>query len=94
MSETAGSVEEAPSDLIFSRPRHPYTVGLLESVPQMGKFTKRLATIPGVVPSLLNLPSGCRFQNRCPRATEVCRQIEPKLEPIGPDHQSACYNPY
>ncbi len=87
-------VEEGPSAVIFAGPKHPYTVGLMHSVPQIGKFHKRLTTIPGVVPSLMSLPSGCRFQNRCPNATEKCRQVEPKLESVGVDHKLACFNPY
>ncbi len=87
-------VEEGPAASLFSHPRHPYTVGLMASIPQIGKFQDRLATIPGVVPSLLNLPTGCRFQNRCPRATEQCRRVEPKLEQLGPDQRAACFHPY
>ncbi len=87
-------VEEAPANVIFADPKHPYTVGLLQSVPQIGKYHKRLATIPGVVPSLLSLPQGCRFQNRCPNATEKCRLTQPPLVDVGADHKLACYNPY
>jgi peptide/nickel transport system ATP-binding protein len=90
-------VEEAPASDLFSRPRHPYTVGLLESIPRIemseGK-SGRLKTISGTVPSLLALPPGCRFQNRCPRATEVCRSVEPPLVPVDGGRRLACYNPY
>ena len=87
-------VEEASSAELFTSPKHPYTVGLLESIPQIGRIQKRLATIPGVVPSLLTLPAGCRFQNRCPRATEPCRLAPPPLATNGAGRRLACYNPY
>ncbi len=92
-------VEQADVQTIFKHPKHPYTVGLLASVP--GNLDKgggsggqaRLQTIPGLVPNLLNLPQGCRFQDRCSRATDPCRQIEPELTPVG-SHLFRCYNPY
>lgn len=87
-------VEEATSEVIFTNPRHPYTVGLLESIPRIDKTQRRLPTIPGVVPSILNLPKGCRFQNRCPRAKEECRIHAPKLKTLSKDHQIACFNPH
>jgi oligopeptide/dipeptide ABC transporter ATP-binding protein len=88
-------VEEAPAAALFAGPRHPYTVGLLDSIPRVGGRTQeRLATIPGVVPSLLALPPGCRFQNRCPHVTEVCRRSEPPLVDDGAGRRVACFNPY
>lgn len=87
-------VEEAHAAELFNNPRHPYTVGLLESIPRIDKTQDRLPTIPGVVPGLLNLPTGCRFQNRCPNATAECRAHAPKLKEIGPDHKIACFNPF
>jgi oligopeptide/dipeptide ABC transporter ATP-binding protein len=87
-------VEEAPAAELFAHPRHPYTVGLLDSIPRTNQTQERLATIPGVVPSLLDLPQGCRFQNRCPHATETCRRSEPPLAASGPGLKVACYNPY
>jgi oligopeptide/dipeptide ABC transporter ATP-binding protein len=87
-------VEEAHSNVIFSGPKHPYTVGLLESIPRIDKNQARLPTIPGVVPSILNLPKGCRFQNRCQRAVAQCRQVEPVLTEVAKDHKIACFNPY
>lgn len=91
----AGTVfEEASSEIIFHSPRHPYTVGLLESIPRIDKTQERLPTIPGVVPSLLNLPRGCRFQNRCPRAREECKVQAPELKEVKPGHKIACFNPY
>ncbi len=87
-------VEEASSNVIFAGPKHPYTVGLLESIPRIDRTQARLPTIPGVVPSILSLPKGCRFQNRCPRALEQCRQVEPVLTEVSKDHKIACFNPY
>jgi oligopeptide/dipeptide ABC transporter ATP-binding protein len=87
-------VEEAHANVIFSGPKHPYTVGLLESIPRIDKTQARLPTIPGVVPSILNLPKGCRFQNRCPRAIDQCHQVEPVLTEVAKDHKIACFNPY
>ncbi|HEY8431424.1 MAG TPA: ABC transporter ATP-binding protein, partial [Sandaracinaceae bacterium] len=74
-------VERARTRALFAEPLHPYTQGLLASVPgseaHAGK--KRLPTIPGVVPDLRSLPRGCRFQDRCPRVTDRCREEEPAL---------------
>lgn len=95
-------IEKASVDTIFSTPRHPYTVGLLGSVPGASRFSKaeigfdgkpRLRTIPGLVPNLLHLPRGCRFQDRCSRALEKCRKEEPSLENISNGHSLRCYNP-
>jgi oligopeptide/dipeptide ABC transporter ATP-binding protein len=84
-----GSVRE-----IFRAPRHPYTAGLLASMPG-GRVERggRLQVIPGMVPDLVELPAGCRFRERCPRALERCASIDPKLERLGPDRQVACVNP-
>ena len=94
-------VEEAPADVLFRSPRHPYTVGLLRSIPKIDGHDRRLATIEGVVPSLLALPTGCRFRNRCPRATEQCAKEDPQLENAssvatgaGQTHRFACFNPH
>jgi peptide/nickel transport system ATP-binding protein/oligopeptide transport system ATP-binding protein len=78
---------------IFARPKHPYTKGLLNSIPTLSKDPtgkikkKRLETIPGIVPSLLALPQGCRFQDRCPFVIDACRGDEPSLRTIGDDPQ-------
>jgi oligopeptide/dipeptide ABC transporter ATP-binding protein len=75
-------VEQANVKSIFANPLHPYTYGLLTSIPRLDKdFAKkrRLNTIPGIVPSLLNLPEGCRFYTRCNRAFEDCQEKEPPL---------------
>ena len=88
-------VERSSTRAIFNHPFHPYTVGLLNSLPGIGGLKKkRLDAIPGVVPSPLNLPSGCRFRDRCPRAQEICAQTEPPLEEKEPGHTVACYFPH
>jgi oligopeptide/dipeptide ABC transporter ATP-binding protein len=88
-------VERSSARRIFNHPFHPYTVGLLNSLPGIGEQKKkRLDAIPGVVPSPLNLPSGCRFRDRCPRAQDVCAQAEPPLEEKEPGHTAACYFPH
>lgn len=84
-----GTVED-----IFYRPRHPYTKGLLNSIPhfETGSRLKSLQTIPGLVPNLYKLPLGCRFQERCVFATEICKQQQPKLENLRGSHQVSCFN--
>jgi peptide/nickel transport system ATP-binding protein/oligopeptide transport system ATP-binding protein len=76
-------VEEAPVEDLFQEPLHPYTRGLLESIPWIGKKLKtgrrQLQEIPGIVPSLLEMPEGCRFHPRCSRAMNICRKEEPPL---------------
>ncbi len=87
-------VERASAREIFRRPLHPYTVGLLNSLPgARGHKKHRLAAIPGVVPSPLELPSGCRFRDRCPRAREVCAGAHPPLAELESGHWAACYFP-
>jgi peptide/nickel transport system ATP-binding protein len=75
-------VEHAKTETLFSSPRHPYTRGLLESLPSQRNRGERLPTIPGIVPDLRSLPPGCRFQDRCRLASPVCRIEEPSLERI------------
>jgi oligopeptide/dipeptide ABC transporter ATP-binding protein len=83
--------EQAPVDALFARPRHPYTRGLLASIPRLDAPRKTLLpTIEGLVPSLRDLPSGCRFQNRCPHAEAPCRAQAPALEPVEPGHLASC----
>ncbi len=85
-------VERALPKEIFSRPLHPYTVGLLNSVPGIrGEKKKRLNAIPGVVPSPLELPGGCRFRDRCPKAGGICAGAEPELVEKQKGHWVACY---
>ena len=91
-------VEEASVDELFSSPCHPYTEGLLKSIPQLGRAAKtdakrtRLNEIEGMVPSLFDLPEGCTFAPRCPYATDQCRAEFPPLEEKRPAHWSACWN--
>jgi oligopeptide/dipeptide ABC transporter ATP-binding protein len=90
----AGSVvEEAPVLELFSNPKHPYTQGLLNSIPRIEKSERRprLQAIPGMVPDLLDLPRGCKFQARCGKVFEMCRGEEPQLKQVAPDHQARCY---
>jgi oligopeptide/dipeptide ABC transporter ATP-binding protein len=88
-------VEQSNTRAIFNRPFHPYTVGLLNSLPNIGgKKKKRLDAIPGMVPSPLHLPSGCRFRDRCPKAADLCAQSEPQLVEKEPGHTVACHFPH
>jgi len=76
---------------IFARPLHPYTRGLLRSIPKVGaEKARRLETIPGRVPDLLALPSGCHFRDRCPRTIAPCATIDPPFEAVQPLHRAAC----
>jgi peptide/nickel transport system ATP-binding protein len=95
-------VERAPVKQIFRAPAHPYTAGLLRSVPSAeeswaeGEGPARrqpLRTIPGAVPSLRQLPQGCRFRDRCERAIEICARIDPLLERKRDEQLAACHNP-
>lgn len=84
-------VEEGNRDDIFSKPTHPYTIGLLESIPKLSTDEGRLKAIPGQVPSALNYPSGCHFFDRCPDAFDRCRNEKPKLINLGNGHKAACF---
>jgi len=87
-------VEEAPVRDLFKDPRHPYTRGLLGSVPVIGKKAqtgRRLQEIPGMVPSLLEMPSGCRFHPRCPSAMPVCSEQEPREVRLGEHRRVQCW---
>ena len=84
-------VEIAPVDVIYQRPMHPYTVALLEAVPEPNPAARRpLAGLPGEMPSPLAPPSGCVFRTRCRYAQAACAQIEPTLVEVGPGHSKAC----
>ncbi len=83
--------EEGPVSAIFREARHPYTAGLMRSIPRLGRKTEYLPTIEGTVPSLAALPKGCRFQTRCPHAFDRCRQEEPPLIAVGEGHRAACW---
>lgn len=89
----AGKVMEQASVIeIFEQPRHPYTLGLLASLPKMsGQHKQPLSTIPGVVPSLHDLPSGCKFSNRCRQVMPICQHSEPELIPVNRQHYSRCW---
>jgi peptide/nickel transport system ATP-binding protein len=88
-------VEEAGVADIFDLPFHPYTQGLLKSMPRIGDPTggrkQRLNEIPGIVPVLTELVTGCRFADRCPHAFEICRQTHPQLEAVGEKHLARCW---
>jgi oligopeptide transport system ATP-binding protein len=85
-------VESAPTSTIFSCPRHPYTRGLLESVPRLDKAREvDLIPIPGQPPNLGRLPEGCAFEPRCTCSVEMCRETNPRLEAIGENHSLACF---
>jgi len=88
-------VEQTDVNTLFSDPRHPYTVGLIASVPVMGVVQKELSTIPGSVPNLIDLPSGCKFAPRCreriENKLEICTQEEPALKSIAPEHNVRCW---
>jgi peptide/nickel transport system ATP-binding protein len=84
-------VERAPTRELFIRPEHPYTLGLIASIPRLGTRRARLAAIRGTVPSLTGSLKGCRFAARCPLAEERCRTIAPPLTDTGAGHLSRCW---
>ena len=84
-------VEHATPRIIFSRPLHPYTVGLLKSIPGYAGIGEKLEAIPGIVPSPLNLPDGCRFSDRCALVEDKCRVREPELREVEPGHWVSCF---
>ena len=90
-------VEEGPTEVVIHRPRHPYTKGLLASIPRMerpvaqsGK-TLHLPQVPGMVPSLLALPPGCAFAPRCTAAMPICNKFPPEMQYLDESHRAACY---
>jgi peptide/nickel transport system ATP-binding protein len=86
-------VEKATAEELFACPRHPYSKGLLASVPKINQTEGSLYAIPGTVPSLAELGVGCAFYNRCPKAIPECLNQAPKMAPYGGIHQVACYRP-
>jgi peptide/nickel transport system ATP-binding protein/oligopeptide transport system ATP-binding protein len=88
-------VEEAQTLTIFENPKHPYTRGLLRSIPKLGERSReglqRLQEISGIVPSLLDLPAGCTFSPRCPEVMEICREKPPALVDAGNAHRVRCW---
>ena len=86
-------VEAGVTDEVIDRPLHPYTVGLLGSVPTANRRGTRLAQIPGMPPNVLNLPDGCCFKERCARRTATCDSLPPITHPM-PDHPVRCFHPH
>ena len=88
-------VEQADVRSLFASPRHPYTQGLMGSIPVLGKIKEHLEVIPGTVPNLINLPPGCRFAPRCKARLEyklqICTELEPDLIPASPGHLVRCW---
>ncbi|MGY4707384.1 ABC transporter ATP-binding protein [Candidatus Bipolaricaulota sp. J31] len=84
-------VEHAKVRPIFHEPKHPYTQGLLKSIPSLATKKKRLEPIKGVVPDPLNAPPGCPFNPRCPHTMDICRREMPPLKEVAPEHDVACW---
>jgi peptide/nickel transport system ATP-binding protein len=93
----AGRIVEAQvADAIFAAPRHPYTQGLINSLPRLGERSRRgrqrLQEITGVVPSIASYPAGCRFNPRCPAVTDICRTVVPESDPLPEDGLVRCHH--
>jgi oligopeptide/dipeptide ABC transporter ATP-binding protein len=86
-------VELASTEAVFRNPRHPYTLGLLNSIPQIDRRVNRLIPMQGQPPNLLKLPKGCPFAERCPVATPDCAETPVSLHEVEPGHYSACLYP-
>ncbi|WP_031521344.1 ABC transporter ATP-binding protein [Streptomyces sp. NRRL F-5123] len=84
-------VEDAPVHDIYSKPAHPYTKGLLQSIPRLDQKGQELYAIKGLPPNLTRIPSGCAFNPRCPMAQDICRTDVPPLHPVGTARGSACH---
>lgn len=84
-------VEYATAQKVFHDPKHPYTQGLMESIPALTKKKERLKPIKGMVPDPYNLPKGCPFEPRCPHAMAVCKEKMPPLKEVAPGHKGACW---
>lgn len=84
-------VEQGSVDAIFADPQHPYTIGLMGSIPSLGARKGQLSTIPGSVPLPQSMPKGCRFATRCPFAQTRCHDEKPQLSTLGAGHQVACF---
>ena len=89
-------VEQQVADAIFATPRHPYTQGLINSLPRLGERSRhgrqRLQEITGVVPSIAGYPSGCRFNPRCAAVTDICRSVSPEITPLPADGLVRCHH--
>ena len=83
-------VERAPVDELFANPQHPYTVGLLGSIPRLDHRVAHLATIEGMVPNMTSPPAACRFAARCPFVADICIKSPPPLATVSPGHASRC----
>jgi oligopeptide/dipeptide ABC transporter ATP-binding protein len=83
-------VEQATAQALFDTPKHPYTKGLLQSIPPLDYDVARLPTIAGAVPLPQRMPSGCRFAPRCPSAQQACIDVDPRLKLLTPEHAVAC----
>ena len=86
-------VESGSRDDVIRRASHPYTVGLLNSIPRMAEEQERLESIPGMVPSMLDLPNGCYFAPRCKYCQEICRTQAPTEQSVGDGHVVCCHFP-
>lgn len=88
-------VEHADVETLFENPQHPYTMGLMASVPMLGRVKEQLEVIPGSIPNMIDLPAGCRFAPRCGARVEhklsICSEVEPELLPIRLDHTVRCW---
>jgi oligopeptide/dipeptide ABC transporter ATP-binding protein len=89
-------VELGSAEDIYHRPAHPYTDALIKTIPIPDPTVERAKDdvgIRGELPSPIDPPSGCRFRTRCPRARQLCAEVEPELRPFGPGHYAACHFP-
>jgi peptide/nickel transport system ATP-binding protein len=86
-------VESGPTDAVLTKPGHPYTEGLLGSIPGHGRRGERLTQIPGMAPNMARLPEGCAFAPRCPRASDTCRKTAPEITDFGPGRGLRCHHP-
>jgi peptide/nickel transport system ATP-binding protein len=83
-------VEMGTAEQVFTDPQHPYTIGLMSSMPSLGDRRERLVTVPGTVPQPAAMPAGCRFASRCPFRTAACEEAPPPLRELAPGHAAAC----
>lgn len=86
-------VEQGPVDQIIHHPGHPYTIGLLDSIPRLRKEQERLDFIPGMVPNMYDLPKGCLFAPRCKYCQDICHKETPEMKEVGERHMAACHFP-
>ena len=86
-------VESGPARAVIDGSLHPYTLGLINSIPDLNREQGRFKTIPGIVPNMFDLPQGCRFSPRCERAQDLCRTSAPDLRELEPGHCVACHFP-